>query len=97
MRRCAESEEAHAIARLDAGDAQAAEADNAGAQQGGGMQIVKTRGQGEHEIRSCQGKLGEPAIDRVAREGGRIAEVFESPGAVRAGSVDAADPRNAHA
>ena len=47
VRRRAEAEQSHALARLHAGHAQAAEADDAGAQQRRGLQVIERGGQRE--------------------------------------------------
>jgi len=77
-----------------ASDPQAPESDDARAKQRRRMHVIETAGKREHEIRSRHGKLGEPAIHRVARESGCIAKIFRASTAIRAGSVDAAEPGN---
>ena len=96
MRGRAEAEEPDAIATFHAGHPQAPESDNARAEQRRCVQVIQTVGQREHEIRSRQGKLGEPAIDRVPRESRRIAEILQASMAIRACPIDAAHPGDSH-
>ena len=95
MRRRAEAEQPHALAALDAGDAQAAESDDAGAQQRRGFQIVKSGRQRNREVRARHREFGVAAVHRVSGEDGRIAQVLLAAAAVLAGSVDAGHPGNA--
>ena len=87
-----EAKEADAVARLDSGDTQAAKADDSGAQQRRGVQIVERIGQWKHEVGARGGELGISAIDRIAGKGGRIAKILPASRAIRAGAVDSADP-----
>ena len=95
MRRRAEAEQPHTFAALDAGHAQAAESDDAGAQQRRGFEIIESRGQRNREVRARHGILGVAAVHGVSGEGGRIAQVFFAAAAVLAGSVDPGHPCNA--
>jgi hypothetical protein len=97
MRGGAEAEQADTVATFDAGDAQAAEADDAGAEQGRGFEIVERGRERVDEIGSCDGVLGVATRNRVAGEGGRVAQILGAAGAVRAGAVDAAEPTYSHA
>src|SRR6185437_9699291 len=96
MRRRAEAEQSHALAWFDAGHAQAAEADNAGAEQRRGVNIVEACGQRENEIPARECVFGVAAVDGVAGKRGRIAKIFLTSAAIRAGAVDSADPGDTH-
>ena len=61
------------------------------------MKIIESCRQRNHEIAAGQCEFGVAAVDGVAGEGGRVAEVLATPEAVPAGSVRAADPGDAHA
>ena len=63
MRGCAEPKKSNAIARFHPSDPQASESDNTRTKKRCCMQVIETVGQGEHKIGSCQGELGEPAVD----------------------------------
>ena len=93
----AEAEEADALARLRAGDAQAAEADDAGAEQRRDVVRVEAGRQRVAEVGADEGELGVAAVDGVAGEGGVVAEVLHGVGAEPAGAVDAAHPGDADA
>ena len=93
----AEAEEADALAGLDAGDAQAAEADDAGAEQRRGVDGVEAGGQRVGEVGAGEGVLGVAAVDGVAGEDGVVAEVLHAVAAEPAVAVDAADPGDADA
>jgi hypothetical protein len=75
----------------------AAEADNAGTEERGRVKIIESCRQRNHEITTGQCEFGVAAVNGVAGEGGRVAEVLTIPDAVPAGSVRAADPGDAHA
>ncbi len=92
-----EAEEAYALAGLRARYAQAAEADDAGAEERGDVGVVEGGGQGEDEVGADEGVFGVAAVDGVAGEGGVVAEVFFVAEAEGAGAVDAADPGDADA
>ncbi len=61
------------------------------------MEIVEAGGQRKDEISARDGILGVAAVDRVARENGRVAKVLHASTAVRASAVDSADPGDADA
>src|SRR5262249_15938495 len=83
------------IARFQIRDAEAAEADDSGAQQRSGGQIGETVGNSIHEVFGCGDEFGITAVDRVAGEYGRFTEIFLAGAAVFAGSVGRMEPGNA--
>ena len=93
----AEAVEADALAALDGGDAQAAEANDAGAEQRGGEDGIETVGERVGKISADGSELGVAAVDRVAGEDGMVAEVLHVVTAKPAVAVDAADPGDADA
>ena len=97
MGRCAEAEQADAFAFFDPGDAEAAVADDPGAEQGRGLQVVERVRQRVDEIRASDDEFGIASIDSVAGENGRITEVLHPLGAVGAVAVSAAKPGHADA
>ncbi len=97
MRRRAEAEQADALAALDSGDAQAAKADDARAQQWRGVKVIKLGRQRIDEVAARDGILRVAAVDGVSGEGGRVAEVLEAAAAIGTSAVDAAHPGNADA
>jgi hypothetical protein len=92
-----EAEETDALASLGAGDAQTAEADDAGAEERGDVGVVEGVGEGEDEIGADEGVFGVASVDGVAGEGGVVAEVFFVAETEGAGAVGATDPRDAYA
>ena len=94
-----EPEEAYTFAGLRAGDTQAAEADDAGAEERGDVGVVQRIGRIGHGIGEVadQGVLCVAAVDRVAGEDGVVAEVFFVAQTEGAGAVGAADPGDAYA
>ena len=97
MRRCAEAEKSHPLAFLHAGNAQRAKTDDAGAKQRRGVQVIEAGRQRMDEIGARDGELGVAAVDRVAGEVWRVAEIFLAAAAVGAGAVDPAHPGDADA
>jgi hypothetical protein len=93
----AESEEADALAFLDAGDAEATEANDSSAQKRSGVEIIKGGGNGGSEIVAGYGVFGIASIDGVAGKGWGVAEVLFAAAAVGAGSIGAAEPGDADA
>ncbi len=92
-----EAEEADALAGLSSRDSQAAEADDAGAEQRCGVDVVERVGKGVGEVGANEGVLGVASVGGVAGEGGVVAEVLFAAKAERAGAVGAADPGDADA
>ena len=92
-----EAEEADAFAGLGSGYAEAAEADDAGAEQWGDVGVVERGREGVDEVRAGEGVLGVASVDGVAGEGGVVAEIFFVAEAEGAGAVGAADPGDANA
>jgi hypothetical protein len=92
-----EAEESDALARLGAGDAEAAEADDAGAEERGDVGVTGFGGQREDEVSADEGVFGVATVDGVAGEGGIVAEVFFVAETEGTGAVGAADPGNAYA
>ena len=72
----AEPEQSYALAGLHFSHAQAAKADDPGAQQRRCSQVVKRIGQREHEVGARGSKLGVTAVHGVSGKSGRVAEVF---------------------
>src|SRR5208337_717927 len=97
MRRGAEAEQSHPLSGFDSGHAKTAEADDSGAQQRRGMQIVEGCGKTKNEIGAGERVFGVPAVQAVSGECRRIAEVLHVAPAVPASPVGAADPRDAYA
>ncbi len=60
------------------------------------MHVVQTCRQGKDKIPSSECILRVATINRVAREGGRIAEIFLAGAAIPANSVGPSDPRDAN-
>jgi hypothetical protein len=94
MGRGAEAEESHTVAFFDAGDTKRAEADDAGAQQRRGVEVVELRGNRKTKVGAGKGVAGVPSVHGVTSEGGEVAQVFHIAAAVKAGAVGAAQPRN---
>src|SRR6266545_2510568 len=84
------------IPGFDSCHAKTAEADNTGAEERGRMKIIESSRQRNHEIAAGQCEFGVAAVDGVAGENGRVAEVLAIPAAVPAGSVRASDPGDAY-
>ena len=80
-----------------AGHAQGAQADQAGAQQRGGLGVVVAVGQGEAVGGVGDGELGVAAVQRVAGEARRVAQVLAAGAAVGAGAAGVAEPGDADA
>jgi len=93
----AKAVEAYTVTGFNAGHAQAAEADDSGAEEWGGMDVIQVCGQWEDEIVVRLGVLGVAAVDGVAGEGGGVAEIFLTSLAVGADAIGAADPGDADA
>jgi len=92
-----EAEEADAVARLCVGDAEAAEADDSGAEERCYVGVVEGVGERVHEVGADEGVFGVAAVDGVAGEGGVVAEILFVVSAEAAGAVGAADPGDADA
>lgn len=97
MRGRTEAKQADALARLDTGDPQAAEADDASAKERSGVQIVERCGQRENKVSPGNCVLRIPSRDGVPGESGRVAEIFQTSLAVGASTVGSAEPGNADA
>lgn len=89
---CSEAEETDAVAGLHARYAEAAKADDPGAEQRRECCCGVIVRQVKAEIGADYGILGITAIDGIAGEDGIVAEVFEAFAAQRAVAVDAAHP-----
>ncbi len=92
-----EAEEADALAWLSAGDAEAAEADDAGAEQRRDVGVVEPGRKREGEVGTDEGVLGVATVDGVAGEDRVVAEVLFVAAAEEAGAVGAADPGDSDA
>lgn len=92
-----ETKESNPFAALYFGDAQAAEANDAGAQERGCVKIIERGRQRKDEVGTSGGELGVTTVHRVAGEGRRVAKILFVIAAVPAGAVGAADPRDADA
>jgi hypothetical protein len=97
MRGSTESEEAYALAFFNAGDAEAAEADDTSAEKWSGVERVEGGGYREHKIGASEGVFRVASVDGVAGEGRGVAEIFFATAAIGAGTVGAAQPGNADA
>src|SRR5215469_13383817 len=95
MSRSAETKKSDALAMFDAGNTQAAEADDARTKKGRSLQIVECRRKRKDKVRARDGIFPVPAGHRVARERWRIAEVFHSFPAILAATSGTADPGDA--
>src|SRR5579863_7927262 len=80
---------------MDAGHAEAAKADDAGAQQGRNDRGFGIRRKGNGEVGANGSEFGIASVTAVARENRPIAEVLHLVAAEPAIAVDAAHPRNA--
>ena len=78
-----------------AGHAQGAPADQAGAEQRGGLGVAVAVGQGEAVGGVGDGELGIAAVQRVAGEAGRVAQVLVAGAAIGAGAAGVAEPGDA--
>ncbi len=92
MRRCAKTEQAHTLSRLDSRYTEAAKTNDARAQQGSSVQIIEPRRKRKDKIGARQRILGIAAVDRVSGECGGITKIFETAPAIAAASVGAAQP-----
>ena len=97
VRRCAKAEESDAVAGGNFSDAEAAEADDAGAKERREVDRGGLFGKRDEEVGTGDGVFRIAAIDGVARVGGVVAEILAVPAAERAGAVDAAEPGDAGA
>jgi hypothetical protein len=97
VRRGSEAEESDAIAGPRLSDAQAAEADDAGAEERGEMQGVGPFGERDEEVGACDGVFGVAAVDGVARVSRVVAEVLAVLAAEGAGAVGSTEPGDAGA
>src|SRR5712692_8964900 len=97
MRGGAEAGQADTVTLLDAGDAEAAEADDSGAQQRGGVEVVQSRWNWKNKIGAGQGVFGVAPVDGVTGKAWGVAEVLLAAPAVGAGAIGASDPGNADA
>src|SRR5581483_500095 len=96
MRGCAEAKETYAISRFNTGHSQTTETNNTGAEQRSGVQVIEGGRQRKAKILSGGGVFGIAAIDSIASEGWRIAEIFQTATAIPAGPVNAPDPGDAN-
>jgi hypothetical protein len=94
MRRCAKAKESHALTTVDFRHPQTAEADDPGAQQRCGMQVVQSFRQRKDKIIPGHGIFRIAAIDHVAGEFQCIAEVLTAVPAIPAVAVRSCDPGN---
>src|ERR1700676_5105423 len=97
MRGRTEAKQSDALARLDAGNAQAAEADDSGAEERGGVQIVECSRQRKDKVGAGQCIFRVSAGDAVSGERGRVAEVLRASFAIGASAIRPAEPANAGA
>ena len=84
MRGCTKAEEPDAVAGLHARDAQTAKANDAGAQQRRGVQVVEFGRERINKIAARGGVLGISAVDGISGEDRRVAKILEATAAVRA-------------
>jgi hypothetical protein len=94
MRGGSETEEAYSFARLDSSDAQAAEADDAGAEQGSGVEVVQGVRKGIDEAGAGESVFGVASVDRIAGKRRSVAQIFKAFRAIGARSIDASQPGN---
>ena len=92
-----EAEEADAFAGLSARDAEAAEADDAGAEEWSDVGVIEGVRECVDEVGADEGVFGVATVDGVAGEGGIVTEVFFVAETEGAGAVGAADPGDADA
>jgi len=95
----AKAKEADALARLSASDAEAAEADDAGAEKRSNFSVVESFGERVGEVGAGEDVFSVASIDGVAGEGGVVAEVLFVAETEGTGAVSSADPgdTDAHA
>src|ERR1035438_4291623 len=97
MSRRAKAEQSNPVARFHAGHSQAAKADDAGAQERRGMQVVEFWRERIDKIAARHSILRIAAVDGVSGENRRITEIFQAAAAVGTISIDIADPRDTYA
>src|ERR1019366_7769017 len=97
VRRGSEAEQSDTVPGLDSRHPKTAETDDAGAEERRCVKIVESCRKRDHEIAAGECVFGVAAVDCVAGEGGRVAQVLATLEAIPAGSVRAADPGDAHA
>src|ERR1700734_3869763 len=88
----AKTKQTNSFTSFYSSDSQASKADDAGTQQGGGMQIVQSFGQLKDKVVSSNGVFRVAPIHGVASKGRGIAEVFLCMSAVPAGAIRPSDP-----
>jgi hypothetical protein len=76
---------------------QTAEADDPGAEERRGVEIVEIFRKRCNEIVASQCEFRVATVNRIAGEGRFVAEILAAQAAITAGAIGAADPRNAHA
>src|SRR6202011_33391 len=89
--------EPEAAAGLERRQTQRSEADDAGAEQGSGLVVWESLGDGIDERLGGDGVLSVAAVDGIAGEGRMVAEVFPAGAAVFAGAVGGVQPGDADA
>src|SRR5262249_13675782 len=94
---CTEAKESDAFPLLDTCHTQAAKTDDAGAQQGRGMQVIEFIRQGIDEIVAGERQFSIATRDGVAGKCGRVAQVLRASLTVGARTVRAAEPGDADA
>src|SRR6202035_608572 len=96
MSRRAKTEQSNPVAWFHAGHSQAAKADDAGAQERRGMQVVELWGERIDKIAARHSILRITAVNRVSGENRRITEIFQAAATVGTISIDSADPRDTY-
>src|SRR5919197_121495 len=92
----AEAEEPDPSARLDPAEPQRAVADDAGAEQGSGVEVGEAVGEREGEVPPGDDLLSVPAVDRPAPELGLFAQVLAPARAEAAPPAGAREPGQSH-
>jgi hypothetical protein len=82
----------HTFSALHSCNPQAAETDDARTQKRGRTQIIQRIRKGKHKVRPDEGIFSISAINGVAGEGSRIAEVFKTVLTIPALAVGPANP-----
>jgi len=95
MRGRAKAKQAHALARFNASDPQAAKANDASTEERCGVQIIEGRGKRDDKVGASESVFRVSARDVIAGERGRVAEILEAFFAIRTRAVSSAEPRDA--
>jgi hypothetical protein len=93
---CAKSIESQFAARLNSGEAQAAKANNSGAEERDGLLVWKLLGDGVDKVLRRNNVLGVAAVNGIAREGRMVAKIFRARATEFASAVSVMQPGDAY-